>query len=194
MSRKCPDFDTLQAVAETGAAAPDVQEHVSGCGRCRQTVESLRGAGAVLAELGRAERSAARTDLWSGVAVRLERPRLAERLPLGMAGTWRAASEIARPAATASLAAGAAGLLLGSWLAVLAWRGPGEAVAADSYRLSSLLSDSQGALASTYIESFEMQDEATQGEAEEDGAGPDAGAAPADTGTSHADSSAGELR
>jgi hypothetical protein len=106
-----------------------------------------------LAELGRAERAAAPADLGSRIASRLDRPGFAARLPLGLAGLVRQAGMLLQPAVAGGAVATAAGLALGTWIAL----GTGHSASSDAgaqepYALSSLVDDDASGLAASYFE------------------------------------------
>jgi hypothetical protein len=154
MASGCLDFETLESASAGGRLAATHQEHIGRCERCQRALQDLRDLTPLLGELSRASErgESAGATLWPRIAARIERPGLADRLPLPVAAAGRIFAEALRPAAVATAAAGIAGLLLGGWLAV-ASRSPVRASDDDPYTVSSLVDDSGGGLTSTYLES-----------------------------------------
>ena len=179
----CLDFETLQSAASAAPLPAAQREHVAGCRRCSRVLADLRDLAPLLGELSRASEQSgaagARASLWPKVAARLERPGLADRLPVPVVTVGRILGEMLRPAAVATAAAGIAGLLLGGWLAV-ASRSSVRADETNPYTVSSLVDDSGGGLSSTYDQSLEADNDA----ATPDGVGPAVPTNPGTTGKS----------
>jgi hypothetical protein len=114
--------------------------HLAACPRCRREVDAVRSVGALLAELGGAERRAHADPVptWAAVAGALEHPSRVERLPLGWAGLVRMTSDLARPAFAGSLVVMVVGLGLGTWLGLAADRTTASASASDVFDASNL--------------------------------------------------------
>jgi hypothetical protein len=154
MKRNCPSPTTLLAAAEARLAAPEadaVLAHAAGCEECRTALAGLRTLQTALAELGAAEHAAQGGVRWAAVAARVERPRLSDRLPLGVWAAWRDAGVLLRPAVAGSLVAVLAGLALGTWMGIVTQRGTSQALATEPYAVSSLVSDGERGLAATYF-------------------------------------------
>jgi hypothetical protein len=151
--QRCLNDSELQAAADVAVAAsrrhapvpPAWREHLDFCPRCRAEVEARRAVATALAALGRAERGAVDPSrTWMALATALERPALAHRLPLGWAAATRLAGDLARPAFAASVVAVAAGVGLGTWLAVTTARGLEAAPVADVLDDSNLAAAARG--------------------------------------------------
>jgi hypothetical protein len=186
MSAKCPKPSVLAAAAEERlepAVTALWNEHLSTCPECVSALVELRRVSAALVELGRAEVQAAPGVRWSIVARRLERPRLADRLPLGVVLAWRQAGALMRPAVAGTAVATLAGLALGTWLGVASQRGTSQAVASEPFTVSNLVDDGARGLAAAYFGTSESESEALDGAAT---------AAPSGSGTSGTASQAGD--
>ena len=130
--------------------------------------------GKALTELGRAERASGPPPDWAEFTARLERPGLLDRAPLALAAAMRGAGAFLQPAAAGAIAAGLAGLALGTWLALSFQRAPVTGVEAQLYEDSSLLDDEASALAASY---FALAGEATSEDSPADAGAPDSGGA-----------------
>lgn len=164
MKRQCLSPETLLAVAEERlAAAAAFREHAGGCRECREALVELRALQVSLADLAQADRTAARGIAWAALATRLERPRLADRLPLDVWAAWREAGVLLRPAVAGTMVATLAGLALGTWMALATQRGTSQALATEPYSVSTLVSDGSRGLAATYFGDAENESNALDG-------------------------------
>jgi len=170
---KCPRPEILLAAAED-RLAPDAvavwQSHIAQCPECTRSLAALREVGTLLTELGRAAAHEPAGPVWAHVATRLERPRVMERLPLGVAGWVRETHAFLQPAVAGGIAATVVGLVLGTWLGIAFDRVPATSLAIEPYATSSLVDDSDAGLVDGYF-------------AIGDGAAPQSDAALPDTGT-----------
>jgi hypothetical protein len=108
----------------------------------------------LMAALGRAERQAAPADLSAQIVARHQEPSAAARVPLGLVDAWRQLGALLQPAVAGSAVATAAGLALGTWLALSAQSGHADAVPAQPYDASALVDDT-GGLAAHYLDDEE---------------------------------------
>ena len=142
----------LQAGRLDAAAIETLRSHVQVCGPCSMALEDLARAASAVSAMGRADRlEAGSTMLWSAVQARIRRPTLAQRLPLRLATTWRLVAALAHPPVVTSFAAVLAGLVLGTWMALVAQPKSNEAQAGETYTASSLVEDSEAGLAGDYL-------------------------------------------
>jgi anti-sigma factor RsiW len=163
MNSKCPSAETLRAVAEgrwPRAAAEECFAHAETCAACGAVLAEIRDVRAQLVALGSADRAASPLLDWPALASRLERPPLADRLPLGALGALRQAGELLRPAVAGTALATVAGLALGTYLSLATQSGTPRAIAAEPFTVSNLVDDDTQGLAAAYFGDTESVSEA----------------------------------
>jgi hypothetical protein len=168
MAAQCPSPETLLAAAQSqpeDATAAAVRAHAAGCAACHTALAELETLHASLAALARADLASAPGVPWARLAERLEAPRLADRLPLGVVLAWRQAGALMRPAVAGTAVATLAGLALGTWLGVASQRGTSQAVASEPFTVSNLVDDGARGLAAAYFGDSESESEALDGAA-----------------------------
>ncbi len=158
MTDRCLEFWMLARLADEAVAGPETaawRVHVGRCERCRLELDGIRATESELAALGAAEHARAQaTSLgtWNRIQLAAERPALATRLPLRVAGFVRDLAAAAHPALAGATVAMVAGLAAGTWLAVTVDRSPVAAAAAEMYDTSNLLDAASAGLSTSYFD------------------------------------------
>ncbi len=166
MAAPCPEFERLRMAARP--ESPQVLEHVRSCEACAFEFNELQQVSQLLRDLGRNEAAhgPGGADLWSGVAARLDEPKLLDRVPQPFSAAARLLGVLTQPAVATAWATGIAGFLLGLWLAPPR----GDAEPAAPYAEASLLEGTDAGLIDMYGESF-APDAAAQGQDNQDSIG-----------------------
>ena len=160
MTDRCLEFWMLARLADEAVAGPDTnawRAHIGRCERCRLELDGIRATESQLAALGAAEHEHARAratalGTWNRIQLAAERPALATRLPLRVAGIGRDLAALAHPALAGATVAMVAGLAAGTWLAVTVDRSPATAAAAEMYDTSNLLDAASAGLSTSYFD------------------------------------------